>query len=157
MSQPPDRDKPPAPVMTTVEIKSKQPEDTPKIETESTDKENIKKIKDENEALKTIDLKKKDDVIGDGPRNDKIFNNVSIFSLYNSTLIRLFLLSLIVNFFISSIDLLVWKLDEGQKLLVCDKDKYCKVSLKYVLILNSRVWLEMKRIIQLPNENYWSS
>lgn len=64
--------------MTTVEIKEKQPTDsqTNEEETEGTDKENIKKLNDENEDLK-IDLKKKTDVIGDGPRNDKIFNDVS--------------------------------------------------------------------------------
>lgn len=64
--------------MTTVEIKEKQPTDTTNIDeiTESTDKENNKKLDDENEALK-LDLRKKTDVIGDGPKNDKIFNNVS--------------------------------------------------------------------------------
>ena len=73
-AQPPDRDKPP--VMTTVEIKPSSDLQIVEEGEEGTDKENVKKLDDENEDLK-IDLKKKTDMIGDGPRNDKIFNNVS--------------------------------------------------------------------------------
>lgn len=63
--------------MTTVEIKEKQTPEMPKIEesVETTEKENIKFI-DENEEIKN-DLKKETEVIGDGLKKDKIFNNVS--------------------------------------------------------------------------------
>ncbi|XP_053397556.1 protein phosphatase 1 regulatory subunit 12A-like isoform X12 [Mercenaria mercenaria] len=73
-NQPRDRDKPP--IMTTVEIKEKQTPEMPKIEesVETTEKENIKFMDDENEELKN-ELKKEAEVIGDGLKKDKIFNN----------------------------------------------------------------------------------
>lgn len=64
--------------MTTVEIKEKQTPEMPKIEESDvpTDKENIKFMDDENEEI-TNELKKETEVIGDGLKKEKIFNNVS--------------------------------------------------------------------------------
>lgn len=65
--------------MTTVEIKEKTHTEMPKIEesVESTDKENIKFIDDENEEI-TNELKKGTEVIGDSLKKENIFNNVSM-------------------------------------------------------------------------------
>ncbi|XP_053397555.1 protein phosphatase 1 regulatory subunit 12A-like isoform X11 [Mercenaria mercenaria] len=85
-NQPRDRDKPP--IMTTVEIKEKQTPEMPKIEesVETTEKENIKFMDDENEELKN-ELKKEAEVIGDGLKKDKIFNNVPKISI-NTKLLK---------------------------------------------------------------------
>jgi cobalamin biosynthesis protein CobT len=66
--------------MTTVEIKEKQTPEMPKIEESDvpSEKENIKFMDDENEEIKN-ELKKETEVIGDGLKKDKIFNNVSKF------------------------------------------------------------------------------
>ncbi|KAL4232952.1 hypothetical protein ACF0H5_007640 [Mactra antiquata] len=73
-NQPIDRDKPP--IMTTVEIREKSSTDMPRIEetVESSEKEKIKFIDDDDE-VKDNDIKNENEMIGDGLKKDKITNN----------------------------------------------------------------------------------
>lgn len=79
--------------MATVEILEKQPTEMPRIEesVETSDKEMIKFI-DEDDDVKDNDIKKENEVIGDGLKKDKLTNNVSCASRSVGSCRNLFLL-----------------------------------------------------------------